>query len=277
MVSTWVQPINLTINSKFGSRLYNGAGVSAIEYATNLYLILAGVFVLSITNVIFPKLSRLSAGDDQNAFTDTLRQTLRGTLFFVLPMAAGLMILSRPLVSFLYGDGEFDAFSIQITSQGLFWVSLGMAGYAVQNILSRAYFARQEGKIPLLAGGASILVNILLCVVLTQPFGVAGLAVSSAVSSTVYALLLLLPMQRREKLLTRALWSAFGRMLAAAVLMSAAAAGVCRLTDGLLAGKLGLLLTLGATALTGVLVYFGAAVLLRLEETAILKKLLKRG
>lgn len=277
MVSTWVQPINLTINSKFGSRLYNGAGVSAIEYATNLYLILAGVFVLSITNVIFPKLSRLSAGDDQNAFTDTLRQTLRGTLFFVLPMAAGLMILSRPLVSFLYGDGEFDAFSIQITSQGLFWVSLGMAGYAVQNILSRAYFARQKGKIPLLAGGASILVNILLCVVLTQPFGVAGLAVSSAVSSTVYALLLLLPMQRREKLLTRALWSAFGRMLAAALLMSAAAAGVCRLTDGLLAGKLGLLLTLGATALTGVLVYFGAAVLLRLEETAILKKLLKRG
>ena len=74
-------------------------------------------------------------------------------------MAAGLMILSRPLVSFLYGDGEFDAFSIQITSQGLFWVSLGMAGYAVQNILSRAYFARQKGKIPLLAGGASILVN----------------------------------------------------------------------------------------------------------------------
>ena len=66
-------------------------------------------------------------------------------------------------------------------------------------------------------------------------------------------------------------------MLAAAWLMSAAAAGVCRLTDGLLAGKLGLLLTLGATALTGVLVYFGAAVLLRLEETAILKKLLKRG
>ena len=27
MVSTWVQPINLTINSKFGSRLYEGAGV----------------------------------------------------------------------------------------------------------------------------------------------------------------------------------------------------------------------------------------------------------
>ena len=121
------------------------------------------------------------------------------------------------------------------------------------------------------------LLNILLCALLSGQLEITGLAAASAVSSTVYALLLLLPMQRRETLLTRALWSAFGRMLAAALLMSAAAAGVCRLTDGLLAGKLGLLLTLGATALTGVLVYFGAAVLLRLEETAILKKLLKRG
>ena len=60
MVSTWVQPINLTINSKFGSRLYEGAGVSAIEFSTNLYLVIAGVFVLSVTNVIFPKLSRLT-------------------------------------------------------------------------------------------------------------------------------------------------------------------------------------------------------------------------
>ena len=42
MVSTWVQPINLTINSKFGSRLYEGAGVSAIEFSTNLYLVIAG-------------------------------------------------------------------------------------------------------------------------------------------------------------------------------------------------------------------------------------------
>ena len=54
MISTWVQPINLTINTKFGSRLYEGAGVSAMEYSTNLYLVIAGVFILSITNVIFP-------------------------------------------------------------------------------------------------------------------------------------------------------------------------------------------------------------------------------
>ena len=74
MVSTWVQPINLVINSRFGSRLYEGAGVAALEYSTNLYLVIAGTFVLSITNVIFPKLSRLTAGGRQGDFQDTVRQ-----------------------------------------------------------------------------------------------------------------------------------------------------------------------------------------------------------
>src|SRR5699024_3588100 len=168
------------------------AGVSAMEYSTNLYLVIAGVFVLSITNVIFPKLSRLTAQHQQQAFRDTLRQTVHSSLFLVLPMAAGLMLLARPLVSFLYGGGEFDAFSVDITSQALVWVSLGMVGYGLQNILSRSYFAKQDGRTPLVAGGVSILANLGLCVVLTQPLGVAGLAISSTVSSTLYAILLLI-------------------------------------------------------------------------------------
>lgn len=282
MVSTWVQPINLTVNSKFGSHLYEGAGVSAIEYATNLYLVIAGVFILSITNVIFPKLSRLAAGDQGDAFMTTIRTTLHASLFFVLPMSAGLMVVARPLIAFVYGGGEFDDFSVQITSSALGWVSLGMAGYAVQNILSRAYFARQSGKVPLIAGAVSIGVNIVLCMALTESLAVSGLAIASAVSSTVYALLLLLPMQKGEQ---KVLDGKFGldllKMLLATILMAAAAAGVVHLTGGLIAGKLGLLVTLGLGAAAGVAVYFIMTVLLRLEEAAltasIVKQVLKRG
>lgn len=64
MISTWVQPINLMINSRFASGLYNGAGVSVLDYANNLYTIIVGVFVLSVANVIFPRLSRMTANKD---------------------------------------------------------------------------------------------------------------------------------------------------------------------------------------------------------------------
>ena len=278
MVSTWVQPINLVVNSRFGSRLYEGAGVAALEYSTNLYLVIAGTFVLSITNVIFPKLSRLTAGGRQGDFQDTVRQTLHSTLFFVLPMTAGLMAVARPLVSFLYGDGEFDDFSVRITSTALVWISLGMAGYAVQNILSRAYFARQEGKAPLIAGAASIAVNILLCALLAGPLEIMGLALASAVSSTVYALLLLIPMVRTSPgMLDKRLGLDVLKMLLAAAITGLCAAGVLAVLSGVLpGGKLGELLALGLCALAGLIVYFLMALALGLSEARMVVTLVRR-
>lgn len=283
MVSTWVQPINLTINSHFASYLYEGAGVSAIQIATTLYLIIAGVFVLSVTNVIFPKLSYLTTLGREDEFQSTLRETLRGTLFLILPMGAGLMIVANPLVDFIYGGGEFGAFSVQITAQALCWLSLGMVGYAVQNILSRAYFARREGKIPLIAGAISILANCILCALLLEPLGITGLALSSALSSILYALLLLIPLERGQyPILNGELSLALLRMAGATGLMAVSAWSVMGLVEGLFGGeKLGLLLTLGATALVGGIVYFMAAILLGLSEGQLIlstvKRFVKRG
>ena len=283
MVSTWVQPINLVINSRFGSRLYDGGGVAAMEYSNNLYLVIAGTFILSITNVIFPRLSRLTAGGREGAFRDTLRQTIHSSLFFVLPMSVGLMVVARPLISFIYGGGQFDGQAVGLTSTALFWLSLGMAGYAVQNILSRAYFARQDGRTPLVAGALSIGVNLLLCMTLVDRFQVTGLALASAVSSTVYALLLLLPMERRgEGVLDGAMLVDLLKMLAAAVVMGLCAGAVLSgLSTMLPVGKLGELLTLGLCALAGLAVYFLLAVILNLQEAKLslnlIKQLRKRG
>ncbi len=176
MVSTWVQPINLVINSRFGSRLYDGAGVSALEYSTNLYLVIAGTFILSVTNVIFPRLSRLTAGGKEGAFRDTLRQTVHTSLFFVLPMSAGLMAVARPLISFIYGGGEFDDLSVEH--------HLHRPGLAVPGHGGLCGAERTQPGLLRPAGGARASAgrggrhrgNLVLCMVLTGPFGVAGLA-----------------------------------------------------------------------------------------------------
>lgn len=283
MVAAWVQPINLTINSRFGSHLYDGAGVSAIEYSTNLYLVIAGVFILSVTNVIFPKLSRLTAGGEGGAVRETVRQTLHASLFFVFPMSAGLVAVAKPLVAFLYGGGAFDAQAVEITSRALALVSLGMAGYAVQNILSRVYFARQNGRVPLVTGALSIFVNLILCMVLTGPLKVDGLAIASAVSATVSALLLLVPLAREDREL---MGGGFSADLAKMLLAAAAMYGAVTVLGGavaplLPAGRLGLLLSLGISAASGLLVYFTAAYLLNISEARLggrlLAKFLKRG
>lgn len=58
--------------------------------------------------------------------------------------------------------------------------------------------------------------------------------------------------------------------------MAVGAWAVAGLTEGLLPGKAGELLTLGASAAAGVAVYFPAAVLLRLDEGQLALKMVKR-
>ncbi len=279
MVSTWVQPINLTINSKFGSRLWDGAGVSAIELSNNLYTIIIGVFVLSVTNVIFPRLAKLNAGDDRESFNDTVKSTARTSLFFVIPMTAGLMLLSKPLVSLIYGGGEFDAFSVSITSKALIFMSLGMVGYALQAILCRVYFAEQNGKVPLFAGLASIVVNIALCVLLIGRFDVAGLAVASAVASTVNALLLLIPLQRKNcRIVDKKFVTDMLKIVVASLVMLAVAYGAILLLTKILpgVGAVNKFAAVAIPALCGVLTYFAATLALRLDESVLAANMIKK-
>lgn len=250
LVSTWVQPINLTINTRFASHLYQGAGVTMMEIATNLYLILAGVFILSLTNVVFPRLSRLNHQGEAGDFVETLGQTLHIALFFTLPLTAGLWIVAEPLVELLYGGGEFDGLAVERTALALRIISLGMVGFALQNIVSRAYFAQEEGKTPLIAGALAILCNLVLCWALVGTWGLSGLALSSALSSLVYGLILLVALEQKQAFLGRGFWLDVGKM--ALVSLSMVFWGGWVLTLCLPWGRL---LALGVTALVGLLGY----------------------
>ena len=125
--------------------------------------------------------------------------------------------------------------------------------------------------------------NLLLCLVLSEPLAVAGLAIASAVSSTVYALLLLLPLERRgEHILSGGFAGDLLKMLLAAAAMGLCAAGALAGLEAILpGGKLGELLALGGCALAGMAVYFVLALALGLDEARLsvrwVKQLVKRG
>lgn len=278
MVSTWVLPINEAVNANFGSRLFGGAGVSAVELAYNLYTVIAGVFVLSVTNYIFPRLARESAGGGAGAAGATLRRTLRATLFVVIPMTAGLCVMARPLVDFIYAGGEFGDFSVDITSRALRYMSLGMIGYAFQAVLSRAYFAGQSGSIPLIAGAVSVAVNAALCSLLTPVFDVAGIAAASAAAFTVNAAILAVPLRRRGlSVFDRGFFFDMAKLLLCAAVMAAAAWGL----TSALSGRAGKLLTLCVGAGAGALVYAALTAAIKIPEAGMairsVKKLLRRG
>ena len=272
IVSTWVLPVNQTVNSKFGSRLFDGAGVSAIELSYNLYTIIVGVFVLSVTNFIFPHMSRAAAGSDYKGLRDTMRSSVHTALFFVFPMMAGLMAISQPLVEFIYGGGEFGTFSVMITSRALFYVSLGMAGYAVQAVITRAYFAEQKGSVPLISGLVSIAVNVGLCALLFEKFDVAGIAAASAAASTVNGLILVIPLKKRGLSFVNA---EFLKDSAKMLLASAVTGGFVYFIHTLLSGT-GNLISIIISVISGILIYFALTYVLKVSEAKLTAEILMK-
>ena len=274
MVATWIQPVNQLISTRFATHLFSGAGASAMDYANTLYTMISGILVLSITNVIFPEMSRLSTGGKNAELGALIGSSLRGMLFLLLPMMAGLVLLAEPLVRLLYEWKSWDSFSTEITSRALIFMSLGMVGYGVQNVLSRAFYAEQDGKTPLISGAISIGVNLVLCLLLTDRLDVAGLGLATAVSATVSAIVLLIPTIRRyPQALDKAFWSGVLRMVVATAVMSGAVYAVYRLLSGWLSdGLVGRVLVLGIPTAVGIGVYFLMALALRLPEMDLVRR-----
>lgn len=271
MVSTWVQPINLMICTKFASRLFDSGGVANINYANNLYTIIVGVFVSSVANVIFPELSRQKANADDDGFGKTINTTTRAMCFLLLPMLVGLFLMSGPIVKLLYERNSFTPTDTLITARALRYFTLGMLGFGLQTILSRAFYAEQNGKTPLLSGAASILVNLVLCRLLAERYDVAGLGVASAVAATVSALVLVVPMKKRDgQFLNKAFGKQFLKMLCAALGMGV----VVYLLRNALANAfadtlINRVLLVALPTAAGVLIYLALALALRIDEAKI--------
>ena len=274
MVSTWIWPINMwIITFWFASRITGGA--ASLNLASGLFLMIAGIFVLSVTNVIFPEMSRLSVAGEREALCEIVRETMRTLLFLLIPMTVGLMLLSTPLVRLLYEYGEFTARSTEFTASALFFLAIGMVGYGIQTVLFRAFYAEKRGKILVLSGILSVLTTFTLSQFLVDRMGVAGLGLASAASLLVTGPLLVPAAHRMlgGGLVTRGLLVALCKMVLAALCMGAVVFFARELlSEGVFSGDSVLvrLLLVGIPTLLGVAAYLSLARVLRLREVKIL-------
>ena len=281
LISSWVQPLCNVINMSFGSGLGDGA-VSALNWANKIYIIMVGVFAYAITNFIFPKLSRLSAGEDSGGFVKMTRLSVSWILFIIALVSALFLALSSPIIKVVFERGAFTADSTAITATALFYYSFGMMGYAVCEVLNKSFYAIQDGKTPMFTSIIGILVNLLGAFLLAGvlKMGVGGLALASAVSSIAIALCLLFMINRRRPgIVTAGFLLNILKMLLCGLAAYLTAYLIYPLTGFLDGGMFLTLIRLGIAALPAAAVYLIPAFLLRVDETVQIKTnfLRKRG
>lgn len=188
--------INILIDRTIASNIIEG-GISALNYADKVNLIIQGVFVLTMSTVLFPAISKMAVMADNDGLKRSFETAINAINIIVIPLALYLMIYSEDIVMLLFGRGAFDEQAVYLTQLALFGYSFGILGFAYREIVSRFYFAFQDTKTPMYNSLIAIAINIILNFILSYYLGILGLALATSISVIVAASLLLKGIRRK--------------------------------------------------------------------------------
>lgn len=173
--------VNIFISGNLASNV-NG-GRTWLATADRLYQLPLGLVGVAIGVALLPRLSRaVNSGDGDDAQT-AMDQAITLAMALTIPAAAALVAMPGFLSDALYTRGEFTSFDASQTASALFFYGLGTPAFVLQQLYSRAFFARGDTKSPMRFALISVAVNIGLGIVLFKLMGVKGIAAATAVAS----------------------------------------------------------------------------------------------
>lgn len=252
-----VNQINVLINRTIASGLVIG-GISSLNYAHRLELFMRALFVSSITTVIYPIISKMAAEDNLKGLKSTISEAISIISLLVLPTTIGAMIFSEEIVSLLYGRGAFTLEAIKMTGNALFYYSIGMLAFGLRDILSRAFYALQDTKTPMINASIAVVLNIVLNIILSRYLGIGGLALATSISAIVGTGLLFITLRRKiGGFGLKEISKSFVKMSLASIFMGFIALGSFNFLKQALRENLALIIAIGVGAIVyGILVYF---------------------
>jgi putative peptidoglycan lipid II flippase len=277
-----VAQLNFIVNTNFASRMVAGSQ-AVLTTAWTLMFTILGVIGQSIGTAVFPTLSALAAEGNMEGYQDRLTRALRSVIFLALPATIGLIVLGGPFIALLFQRNSWTAEDTAGTAWALAFYAIGITGHASLEVLSRAFYALEDSRTPVIIGVMSLVANILLSIVFIQFIGdpaslaqgpFAGLALANSLTTLAEAGTLWLLLQRR-------IGKPKDRYLLDGILRTGAATSVMLIvilpfrlltSDGLGMGLVGLV---GAGL--GAAVFFGSSMALKMEETrTVLGMILRR-
>ena len=200
VIGSGVIQLNIIIGTIIASYLPVGA-ISHIYYADRLNQLPLAIFGIAMGIVLLPSLSKVIKNNNKKEIQNTQNRSLEFSLLISLPSAAGLYILSTPIIHILFERGAFLAEDTMYTAQVLSIFSLGLPAYILIKVLVTCFFAREDTKTPLYVSVLSVVVNITLSLLLISSMREMGIALATAVSAWINVILLFFILKFKKNLI----------------------------------------------------------------------------
>jgi len=194
--------LNFWVNNNLGSKMAEGS-IQSLTYGFTLMVMAQAAIAQSVAIAAMPTFSAQHALGKLDELRSSLASALRGVFLLALPASVGLILLARPIVSMLFERGEFNATVAEMTAWALAWFAAGLVGHSVMEVLTRAFYAQQDTKTPVIIGAIAMGLNVIFSIGFSKLFEqigwipVGGLALANSLATALEATALFIFMRRR--------------------------------------------------------------------------------
>lgn len=189
--------LNDLVSTSMATRAGEGIAAS-LQYSLRLQELILGIFAVSIGTVILPDLSGLANEKKYTEFNNMLLQAIKIISLISIPITAYSLITGKEMIALLYKSKAFDDDSVLLTLSEFRFHILGLLFIAMNRIISPAFYAQGNTKLPTLSGIISFVANIILVLILTKPMGGKGIAFALSLASLINTVFLFIFMKKME-------------------------------------------------------------------------------
>jgi putative peptidoglycan lipid II flippase len=189
MVGQSVVALDEGFMSIFGDMAGDGAQTNLL-YARRTMLVPVGIIAQAASVAAYPFLARLFAEGRIAAMRRTVDQAMRWVLVLSIAAAGLVAAMALPIIRTLFERYAYTEADATAAAGALFFYAFAIPVWGGLQILTRAFYAERAMWTPVLAGTAVTLGAIPLYWVLTDRFGVDGVAVASLLALGTYTVIL---------------------------------------------------------------------------------------
>lgn len=222
MIGSIISQLTMFLERFFVSQV-GEAKLSALIYANQIMQLPMAIFVGAFTLPLFPLLSEYVKKNELKKMRGILEKGLLYLIIFLLPVTLGLILLSVETCGLLYERGKFSPDDTKITAIALVFYSVGLLGLACRDLITRAFYALEDTKTPVIIGIVTLILYVVFANALMPVLNHGGIALAASLAafSNTFILGLFLRRKMGWSLLSLSFYKTLGKSLVATAIMSA--------------------------------------------------------
>lgn len=189
------------LDTAFASQARELAGLPALYNAWLLVGLPIALLGQAVGQAAFPRLAASADAGDYRGMRRTVLVSLGAAIGLAIPALLALVFLGRPVITFLFERGKFDASAGELTYNVLLAYAVALPAYVATEVITRGLIALRDTRTPLGTNIMQLLGRGLIMFLFISQWGIVtipiALAITASLETIMLATVLWFKLQRR--------------------------------------------------------------------------------